>query len=62
MESPQEISAIAKSLNKNKPEEVLSANYVIDQFDPKVIHKYIDELLDVRNLGVIIGDTNFQLS
>lgn len=62
MEGPQEISAIAKSLNRNKPEEVLSANYVIDQFEPKVIHKYIDELLDIKNMCIIIGDTNFQIS
>ena len=59
MEGPYEISNIAKNLNRNKPEEVLSANYVIDEFDPNVIHKYIVELLNVKNMAIIIGDTNF---
>ena len=59
MEGPQEISNIAKNLNRNKPEEVLSANYIINEFDPNVIHKYVDELLNVKNMAVMIGDTNF---
>ena len=61
MKGPWDISDLAKSLNRNKPEEVLSADYVIDQFDPDAIYKYLDELLDISNMAIIVGDSNFKL-
>ena len=59
MKAPWDISDLAHSLNKNKPEEVLSADYIIDKFDPDAIHKYLDELLDLNNMAIIVGDTKF---
>ncbi|CAD8118614.1 unnamed protein product [Paramecium sonneborni] len=62
MEGPQEISNIAKSLNKYEPAEVLSSSFIMDVFDKDLIQKYISELKKTDNLLILIGDDEFQFT
>ncbi|CAD8092428.1 unnamed protein product [Paramecium primaurelia] len=60
MEGPQEISNIAKNLNKYESAEVLSSSFIMDVFDKDLILKYISELKKTDNLLILIGDDEYQ--
>lgn len=59
METPQEISTLAKNLNKYELEEVLSATFIMDTLNKDLVLKYLDEMKKTDNLLILIGNDDY---
>ncbi|CAD8138831.1 unnamed protein product [Paramecium octaurelia] len=52
-------STMAKVLNRQKPKEVLSSEFIIETLDKDLILDYIGQLKNTQNLIVLIGDHQY---
>ncbi|CAD8135109.1 unnamed protein product [Paramecium pentaurelia] len=52
-------STIAKILNRQKPKEVLSSEFIIDTLDKELILNYIGQLKNTQNLIILIGNHQY---
>ncbi len=50
---------ISHNLNTFPAGEVLSADYLIEEFEPRVIYDYIIDMLDPGNLMILVGNDEY---
>lgn len=50
---------ISHNLNTYPPSEVFSADYLIQEFDYKIIYNYITDLLNPGNLMILVGSDEY---
>lgn len=53
---------MAKNLNTQPAEEVLTTQLVIDKLNKNLLLKYCDELRDTNNLLILVGNKDFKYS
>jgi len=54
-----DISYLSKSLSIHTPEEVLSADFVMEEPDYAVIGQFLDAMIDSNNLIILVGDAQY---
>ncbi|CAD8053672.1 unnamed protein product [Paramecium sonneborni] len=52
-------STMARILNRQKPQEVLSSEFIIDNLDKDLILDYIQQLMNTQNLIILIGSNQY---
>lgn len=55
-----DIAYISKSLSQNKPEEVLSADFLMTSYQPSIVGSFLDQLIDTANILILVGDKSYQ--
>ncbi|CAK74951.1 unnamed protein product (macronuclear) [Paramecium tetraurelia] len=55
-------STMARILNRQKPNEVLSSEFIIDTLDKDLILDYIQQLKNTQNLIILIGNHQYSYS
>lgn len=50
---------LSHNLNSYRPEEVLSADFLFKEYDGLLIYDYLTDLLDPRNMVILIGDETY---
>lgn len=51
-----DIFFITESMSSNPIDQVLSAEYLMQKFDPVIIKAYLEQLTDPKNLLIVIAD------
>lgn len=54
-----DIFFISNSLNQNQLEDVLSAEFIIKDYNPSAIKEYLQLLSTVDNLIIFVGDNQY---
>lgn len=55
-----DIFFLSNSLNDNKLEEVLSGDFVMNEFNPEAIKTHLNHLSSAKNLIIFVGDNEYK--